>query len=96
MFIVFGLMCVLAAIQFYFTYPETGGKSLEEIEILFSPEGPHPWKTKFGESRLDRLVEEARNKRYSVDDVNAGRVASIADLHGDGKVAHKGENIEKV
>ena len=32
MFIVFGCMCFLAAVQFYFTYPETCGKTLEEIE----------------------------------------------------------------
>lgn len=31
MFIVFGSMCVLAAIQFFFTYPETCNKTLEEI-----------------------------------------------------------------
>jgi len=97
MFIVFGIMCVLAAIQFYFTYPETGGKTLEEIEILFSPDGPRPWQTKFGDSRLDGLVAEARNKRYSVDDVNAGRVGSITDIQGDGnKNVGAAQNIEKV
>ena len=34
-FIVFGSLCMGAVIQFYFTYPETGGKSLEEVEVLF-------------------------------------------------------------
>lgn len=69
MFIVFGAMCVLGAIQFYFTYPETCNKSLEEIEEMFSHSGPKPWHTKPGGSRLDRLVDVAREKHYTVEDV---------------------------
>lgn len=59
-FIVFGVLCFGAAVQFYFTYPETCGKTIEEIELLFSPEGPPPWKTKPGNSRLDREIEEVK------------------------------------
>lgn len=51
-FIVFGTLCLGAAIQFWFTFPETCGKTLEEIEILFSPQGPHAWQTKKGDTRL--------------------------------------------
>lgn len=61
LFIVFGVLCLGGAIQFYLTYPETCGKTLEEIEVLFSSEGPHPWKTKKGDSRLDKEIEEVRN-----------------------------------
>jgi RNA:NAD 2'-phosphotransferase (TPT1/KptA family) len=40
-----------------------------------------PWKTKMGDSRLDRLVEEARERRYSVEDVQK-RTGSIGhDVH---------------
>lgn len=52
-FIVFGTLCLAGAIQFFFTYPETCQKTLEEIEFLFSHEGPHPWKTKKGSDHLD-------------------------------------------
>ncbi len=52
-FIVFGTLCLGAAVQFFFSYPETGRKTLEEIEIMFRPGGPKPWKTKMGESVLD-------------------------------------------
>ena len=69
MFIVFGVMCFLGAAQFYFTYPETCGKTLEEIEELFAPGAIKPWKTKPGNSKLDALVDEARAKHYTVDDV---------------------------
>lgn len=57
-FIIFGVLCIGAAIQAYFTYPETGGKSLEEIELLFADNGPKPWHTKTGQSSLDTKVEE--------------------------------------
>ncbi|KAF1953322.1 general substrate transporter [Byssothecium circinans] len=57
LFIVFGTLCFAGAIQFWFTYPETCGKTLEEIEVLFSKAGPHAWKTKKGQSRLDAEME---------------------------------------
>ncbi|EFQ87359.1 hypothetical protein CFE70_002159 [Pyrenophora teres f. teres 0-1] len=56
-FIVFGVLCILAAIQFFFTYPETCGKTLEEIEVLFSKNGPHAWQTKMGSEHLARDIE---------------------------------------
>ncbi|KAK7901042.1 hypothetical protein LTR67_003328 [Exophiala xenobiotica] len=82
MFIVFGCMCILGAIQFFFTYPETCNKTLEEIEEMFADWSKiPPWKTKMGDSRLDRLVEEARERRYSVEDVQK-RTGSIGhDVH---------------
>ena len=81
MFIVFGVMCLLGAIQFFFTYPETCQKSLEEIEEMFSPNGPHAWQTRVGNSKLDALIEEAREKQLTVKDVLAGgvRVGSVND-----------------
>lgn len=62
MFLVFGSMCMLAAVQFFFTYPETAGKSLEEIEEMFAPGGPKPWHTRPGGSKLDALVVEVSEK----------------------------------
>ncbi|PNS21697.1 High-affinity glucose transporter [Sphaceloma murrayae] len=85
LFIVFGVLCLLAALQFFFTYPETCNKSLEEIEILFSKDGPKPWHTKPGGSRLDDLVEQAREKHLTIDDMKVER---------DHKEAH--DDVEKV
>ncbi|EDU39939.1 high affinity glucose transporter [Pyrenophora tritici-repentis Pt-1C-BFP] len=56
-FIVFGVLCILAAVQFFFTYPETCGKTLEEIEVLFSKDGPHAWQTKKGSDHLARDIK---------------------------------------
>lgn len=73
-FIIFGVLCFAAAIQAYFTYPETARKSLEEIEIMFGKDGPKPWKTKPGQSLLDQKVEEVRGLRRD------GRGGSIGDV----------------
>ncbi|KAH6614832.1 general substrate transporter [Boeremia exigua] len=57
LFLLFGGFCVLGAAQFYFTYPETCGKTIEEIEVLFSDDGPHAWKTRKGSERLQHEIE---------------------------------------
>jgi hypothetical protein len=60
LFIIFGTLCFGAAIQAFLTYPETAGKTLEEIEILFRPDGPRPWHTKPGNSLFDQKLAEIR------------------------------------
>ncbi|KAK0672209.1 general substrate transporter [Cercophora samala] len=57
LFIIFGALCVAAAIWFWVFYPETCGKTLEEIEVMFSNDGPRPWNTRKGESRLAAEIE---------------------------------------
>ena len=52
------------------SYPETACKSLEEIEEMFRPGGPRPWKTKVGESKLDEKIVDvvhAQERGHSVD-----------------------------
>lgn len=51
------------------SYPETCGKTIEEVEELFSDNGPKPWHTKPGQSKLDNLIEEAREKNLHVKDI---------------------------
>lgn len=65
-FIVFGCLCVGAAVQSYFLYPETARKSLEEIEVMFQSGGPKPWTTKPGDSHLDAEIEEAVSRKASM------------------------------
>jgi hypothetical protein len=48
-----------------YSYPETAGKTLEEIEILFQKGGPHPWNTTPGNSLLDAKIQEFQNRRKS-------------------------------
>ena len=78
-FIIFGVLCLGAAVQAFLTYPETAGKSLEEIEILFSRGGPRPWKTRVGESRLDAEIERLNETRKgSVGGGNGGYGVDLA------------------
>lgn len=65
MFIIFGVMCFLGAAQFFLTFPKTSGKTLEEVEALFSGE-IKPWKTKLGHSKLDEMISEARENHLTI------------------------------
>lgn len=62
-FIVFGVLCLVFAVWVYALYPETCGKTLEEIEFLFSKDGPHAWNTKKGESRLVEEIEAVKHRK---------------------------------
>ncbi|KAK6000230.1 hypothetical protein QM012_003862 [Aureobasidium pullulans] len=65
MFIIFGVMCFLGAAQFFLTFPETSGKTLEEVELLFAGE-VKPWKTKPGHSKLDEMINEVRDNHLTI------------------------------
>lgn len=73
----FGGFCILGALQFWFTYPETCGKTIEEIEALFSSEGPHAWQTRKGSERLQHEIDDVATAqakgeaRASIDAVKA-------------------------
>lgn len=62
-FIVFGVLCLVFAVWIYALYPETCGKTLEEIEFMFSNQGPRPWNTKKGESRLVEEIEAVKHRK---------------------------------
>ena len=51
-----------AALQAFVSYPETARKSLEEIEEMFRPGGPHPWQTHVGGSKLEGHIAAAKAK----------------------------------
>ncbi|KAL9050118.1 MAG: hypothetical protein Q9162_006824 [Coniocarpon cinnabarinum] len=57
-FLIFGALCFGAAAQAFVSYPETAQKSLEEIESLFRPGAPPPWRTSVGGSSLDAHVHQ--------------------------------------
>lgn len=76
-FIIFGILCFAAAVQAYFTYPETCGKTLEEIELMFKDGGPVPWKTKPGHSRIDQEVAAARDKKAN--DMSTANFVGLAE-----------------
>jgi hypothetical protein len=56
-FIIFGALCLTAVAWFFVFFPETCGKTLEEVELMFSKNDPKPWNTRKGESRLEAGIE---------------------------------------
>lgn len=79
LFIVFGVLCVCASIQAFFTYPETAGKSIEEIELLFAAGAIAPWKTKPGDSLLDARIAEVKTHKTDVNIEPEAREMEFAD-----------------
>ena len=74
LFIIFGVLCIAAAGWFYLLCPETCGKTLEEVELLFAPDGPHPWNTKKGESRLTAEIEAVAARKKKGEAGEAGEI----------------------
>lgn len=95
-FIIFAVLCFAAAVYFYLTFPETCGKTLEEIEFMFSKEGPHPWKTKKGGSRLDAEIAHVIEAQAKGLEVHAG-VVRVVDEQEKGRIskATGGEDLEE-
>ncbi|KAH0270802.1 MFS transporter, partial [Aureobasidium melanogenum] len=85
MFIIFGVMCFLGAAQFFLTFPETSGKTLEEVELLFSGE-IKPWKTKPGHSKLDEMINEARDNHLTISEKHKLGHNEHVEVVGDEKV----------
>ena len=72
-----------AAVQFFVSYPETGRKSLEEVEEMFRKGGPKPWKTKLGESTLDQRKDSVAAEQRKA---SLGAEGKEEILRADGKV----------
>jgi MFS family permease len=70
-FIIFGVLCFGSAIQTFFTYPETCGKTIEEVELLFAKGAPPAWKTKKGGSRLEAEVQAVLERKRAGEEVHA-------------------------
>ncbi|RYO97910.1 hypothetical protein DL765_011035 [Monosporascus sp. GIB2] len=70
-FIVFGVLCVCSAVQAFVGYPETCGKTIEEVELLFAKGAMMPWKTKKGNSRLDAEIQAVLDRKERGEDVHA-------------------------
>jgi MFS family permease len=87
LFIIFGVLCITAAAWFWVFYPETCGKTLEEVELMFSNDGPRPWKTKKGESRLQAGIDAVKARQE-------GKLGEDSDTPA--PAASESENTEAV
>jgi hypothetical protein len=80
------VLCFGAAIQAFFTYSETCGKMLEEIELMFNKDGPRPWNTKSGGSKIDAEIQAVIERKAHSGDVYENRL-------GDEVTEEKGTNV---
>ncbi|KAI0022564.1 general substrate transporter [Xylariomycetidae sp. FL0641] len=69
-FLIFGVLCLGAAVQAYFTYPETCGKTIEEVETLFAQGAVPAWKTRKGGSRLEEEIQHVLERKERGEDVH--------------------------
>lgn len=58
-YIIFGVFCTVMTFHVFFTYPETAGKSLEEVDYLFNSK-VHPWRSASVGGFTEQLRERER------------------------------------
>ena len=78
LFVIFGVLCFGAAVQAFFTYPETAGKTIEEIETLFAKGAVKAWKTKPGGSLLDEKIERLKVLPRGIGDAKGEKEEGVA------------------
>ena len=83
-YVIFGVLCTAMTFHIFFTYPETAGRTLEEIDYIFECDLP-VWKTSKAKSKFAEDVEAVQRAK-SVDD----------DKSIDEQVAKKHENAEQL
>jgi MFS family permease len=60
-YIIFGIFCFATLVHCFFMFPETCGKTLEEIDEMFEQNLP-AWRTTHYQSRLDERIRELEKK----------------------------------
>lgn len=74
-YIIFGVFCTVMTIHVFFAFPETSGKTLEEVEEIFIT-GEKPWKTKVQTNSIraveQGILDEEKMRHYSRHISNAG------------------------
>ncbi|KAA8896451.1 glucose transporter [Sphaerosporella brunnea] len=65
-YIIFGVFCFCGVVHSFFMFPETCGKTLEEIDQLFE-EGVPAWKSDKVHSKLDKRIHELEEKTHAAE-----------------------------
>ncbi|KAG8627788.1 hypothetical protein KVT40_003661 [Elsinoe batatas] len=60
-YIIFGVFCFVMTIHIFFTYPETAGKTLEEIDTIFDANIP-PWKSGQVKGMLENKIAQEQHR----------------------------------
>ncbi|KAH0605611.1 uncharacterized protein H6S33_004833 [Morchella sextelata] len=81
-YIMFGVFCFCGVAHSFFMFPETAGKTLEEIDYLFG-KGIPAWKSAKVNSRLDEKVGDLENNKPGHDDGQSekGAATTVESSH---------------
>lgn len=82
-YVVFGVFCFAMTVHVFFAFPETAGKTLEEVETMFTTPGLTPWKTTVQYHHVRRLEQGAIQSDKT------------ADLHAEEGTAQAPKSSEK-
>lgn len=58
---IFGTFCAVMTVHIFFLYPETSGKTLEEIDELFDSNIP-AWRSRNAGANLEDKVEDVKRE----------------------------------
>lgn len=62
-YIIFGVFCLAMTVHIFFTYPETAGRTLEEIDLVFDTNTP-PWRSStLAANAFEERLEQVRQQK---------------------------------
>jgi hypothetical protein len=76
--IIFGVLCTAMTFHIFFTYPETAGRTLEEIDYIFECDLP-VWRTSQAKSKFAEDVEAVQQRSQSLDGKDSEEVVAKHD-----------------
>jgi hypothetical protein len=77
-YIIFGVLCTVMTFHIFFTYPETTGRTLEEIDYIFDCDLP-VWRTSQAKSKFAEDVEAVQRAQSLDSDSGEEQVISKHD-----------------
>ncbi|CAD0108118.1 unnamed protein product [Aureobasidium uvarum] len=77
-YVVFGVFCVAMFIHVFFCFPETSGKSLEEVEALFQQKIP-AWKTRVQYQHVRALEQNRADEKVADIEASPEREATTGE-----------------
>ncbi|KKY24921.1 putative sugar transporter [Phaeomoniella chlamydospora] len=87
-YIIFGVFCFVMTIHVWFMYPETQGRTLEEIDLVFETKGVPAWRSGgIGVHDFEERVQRAKALHDGSRSVDGN--ISTADKEGDKSAAHE-------
>jgi hypothetical protein len=82
-YLVFGVFCFAMTVHVFFAFPETAGKTLEEVETLFTTPGLRAWNT---------TVQYQHVRKLEQGTIQSEKLADLQAEEGTHPIPKSGEN----